>query len=118
MVQPYRWRWRTFRTASGADPIRNFLLERTPDERRAVLAAMEEVRREGLRAARHVRGDIYEVRIVTTRSNLRVLFAQEARPVMLALVAYQKTRQKAPRTIIELAERRLRDWRSRGGRRS
>jgi phage-related protein len=118
MERAYRWRWRTYRTASGADPIREFLSERTPDERRAILAAMEEVRQEGLRAARHLRGDIYEVRVMTARSSLRVLFAQEARPVMLALVAYQKTTQKAPSKIVELAERRLRDWRSRGGRRA
>ena len=46
----------------------------------------------------------------------RVLFSPEGRAqqVLLALGAFTKKTQKTPARTIELAERRLSDWRSRG----
>lgn len=38
-------------------------IRKVPDEdKAAILAAMKEVRREGTRAARHLRGELFEVR--------------------------------------------------------
>lgn len=77
---------------------------------------MEEVADIGLRAARHLRGDIYEVRADTETQTFRVLFSAEGRygQVFLSLVAFSKKTQKTPAREIELAEKRLRDWRTRG----
>jgi phage-related protein len=80
-----------------------------------VLAAMKEVRNEGLRAARHVEGEIYEVRADGDRVIYRVLFAPQGRrgQVFLGLEAFKKKTQRAPPEKIRLAKRRLADWRKR-----
>jgi phage-related protein len=91
-------------------------IRKVPDEdKAAILAAMGEVRREGMRAARHLRGELFEVRADGERVIYRVLFAREGEhgQVLLSLVAFNKKTQKTPPSQIELAARRLRDWRSR-----
>jgi phage-related protein len=77
---------------------------------------MGEVERTGVTAAKHVEGEIYEVKAEGDRQTFRVLFAQEGEhdQVLLALVGLSKKQQKLPREAIELARRRLKDWRSRG----
>ncbi len=49
------------------------------------------------------------------RQTFRVLFALEGKhdQVLLSLEAFSKKQRKLPREKIELAKRRLRDWRSR-----
>lgn len=96
--------------------MREFL-DRLPDEDAAeVAAAMADVRQYGLKEARHLRGDLYEVRAEGERAAYRVLFAPEGRQgqVLLALEAFSKKSQQAPTRLIDLAERRLADWRRRG----
>ncbi len=85
------------------------------EERVEVLAAMKDVEQNGLVVARHVRGDIYEVRASGKDVIYRVFFATEGRfsHVLLALEAFTKKTQKAPKAKIELAEKRLADWRGR-----
>lgn len=82
----------------------------------AVVAAMKDVQQTGLPAARHLRGEIYEVRADGDRQTFRILFAPEGRrgQVLLALEAFSKRTQKTPPEKIRLAERRLKDWRTRG----
>ena len=82
----------------------------------AVLAGMAEVRDRGLVAARHLQGDIWEVRIDGDRVIYRILFAEEGSRgrVLLALEGFNKKSQKTPPATIQLAQRRLRDWRRRG----
>lgn len=95
-------------------------IRKVPDEdKAAILAAMGEVRREGLRAARHLRGELFEVRADGERVIYRILFAREGQhgQVLLSLLAFNKKTQKAPPAQIELAARRLRDWRSRARKR-
>jgi phage-related protein len=111
-----RKRWRFYETPSGAKPVQAFLDNLTATEAAEVVAAMKEVAREGLRFARHLRDDIWEVRIEAERKAFRVLFSPEGRSqqVLLALEAFTKKTQKTPTRTIRLAERRLADWRSRG----
>lgn len=81
-----------------------------------IRAGMEEVSILGMSAARHVRGDIYEVKADSeTGVSIRVLFAQEGRrrKLLLSLTVFKKKTQKTPPNEIETAERRLADWRSR-----
>ena len=110
-----RRRWRDYRTASGRRPVADFLARLSDPDAAAVVAAMKEVAVEGLVAARHLRGDIYEVRADGKQATYRVLFAPEGRrgQVLLALEAFSKKTRTAPPQKIALAERRLRDWRSR-----
>jgi len=111
-----RRRWRFYETASGAKPVQSFLDNLTAAEAAEVVAAMKEVARDGLRFARHLRSDIWEVRAEAERKAFRVLFSSEGRfqQVLLALEAFTKKTQKTPARTVELAERRLSDRRSRG----
>jgi phage-related protein len=81
-----------------------------------VVAAMAEVRETGLSAARHLRGHIYEVRAEGRDVSIRLLFAQEGKKgrILLALEGFTKKTRKTPDQLINLALRRLADWRSRG----
>lgn len=85
------------------------------NDRAAVTAAMADVAQNGKKVARHLRGEIHEVRADGEDVIYRLLFATEGRysHVLLALVFFVKKTQKTPPDQIDLAERRLVDWRSR-----
>lgn len=76
---------------------------------------MKDVQVNGLMAARHLQGGIYEVRADGQNQTFRILFATEGHfsHVLLSLDAFSKKTQKIPPTKIELVERRLADWRTR-----
>ncbi len=59
-----RRRWRDYRTPSGRRPVEQFIDGLSDSDSAAVLAGMEEVRERGLRAARHLDGDIWEVKVL------------------------------------------------------
>ena len=113
-----RRRWREYRTASGNRPVKDFLDRLSDHDAAAVVAAMKEVRQKGLRAARHLDEDIWEVRADGDRVIYRVLFAPEGekQQVLLALAGFNKKTQKTPPSVLRLARRRLKDWRARGTR--
>jgi len=96
--------------------VEGFIDGLSDNDAAAVLAGMQEVRDRGLSAARHLQGDIWEARVDGDRVIYRILFAPEGRrgQVLLALEAFSKKTQKTPREVIELAARRLTDWRRRG----
>ena len=118
-TEPKR-RWRDYRTGAGRRPIKDFINGLSDADAAAVVAAMRDVRDVGLAAARHLRGEIYEVRADGDRQTYRILFAPEGRrsQVLLALEGFSKKTQKTPPEKIRLAERRLADWRRRGQGRS
>lgn len=109
-------RWRAYKTAAGRRPVEEFIDGLSDSDAAAVLAGMQEVRDVGLRAARHLDGDIWEVRVDGDRVIYRVLFAEEGSRgrILLALEAFNKKTQKTPPQAITLAKRRLADWRRRG----
>jgi phage-related protein len=82
-----------------------------------VVAGMKEVSDHGLERARHLRGEIYEVRITADTRIFRVLFAQETKFILLSLSGFPKATRKTPPAELDLAETRLADWRRRGKRR-
>lgn len=110
-------RWRDYRTAAGARPVRDFLTSLSDEDAASVLDAMAAVRVHGLRSARHLGADLYEVRADGNRQTYRILFANEgrSRQILLSLEGFSKKTQKTPPDKIRLAERRLADWRRRGG---
>jgi phage-related protein len=96
--------------------VKRFIDTLSEEDAAEVVAAMADVQREGLRAARHLRGDIDEIRAEGPHASVRILFAQEGKKgrVLLALEGFEKKTQKTPVRLIVLAERRLADWRARG----
>jgi phage-related protein len=96
--------------------VEEFIDKLSDSDAAAVLAGMEEVRDRGLRAARHLNNDIWEVRVDGDRAIYRILFAEEGRhgQVLLALEGFNKKTQKTPQPVIKLAATRLADWRRRG----
>jgi len=82
----------------------------------SVVAAMVDVRQNGLGAARHLEGDIYEVRADGKGVIYRVLFAPQGKrkQILLSLEGFKEKTQKTPPATIRLAKRRLRDWERRG----
>lgn len=111
-----RRRWRDYRTAAGGRPVKEFIDSLTDEEAAEVVAAMREVREEGLTAAKHLRGDVCEVKAEAETRSFRILFAKEGQRghVLLSLSGFIKKTQKTPKTELELAEKRLKDWRVRG----
>ncbi len=109
-------RWRDYQTASGRRPIKEFLDGLDDEDLASVIAAMKEVRQRGLQAARHLEGEIYEVRADGKGVIYRVLFAPQGKhkQVFLSLEALKKKTQRTPPQTIRLAKRRLLDWRRRG----
>lgn len=116
MSGSFRRQWRDYTSESGRRPVREFIAGLTDDEAADVGAAMAAVKKKGLQAARHLRGDIYEVRAESATQSFRILFAAEGRfnQVLLSVVGFSKKTQKTPPRMISLAETRLSDWRDRG----
>lgn len=112
-------RWRDYKTESGRRPVKEFLDDLDDADLASVVAAMADVRHNGFRAARHLDGDIYEVRADGRGVIYRILFAPQGKrkQVFLTLEAFNKKTQKTPVETIDLAKRRLRDWKSRGRKR-
>jgi hypothetical protein len=73
-----RRRWRFYETRSGSRPVREFLDSLSDSDASAVLEEMRSVARQGLREARHLRGEIYEVRSDGDKQTFRILFSSEA----------------------------------------
>lgn len=109
-------RWRDYQTASGRRPVKEFFGTLDDEDLASVVAAMKEVRQQGLQAARHLEGEIYEVRADGKGVIYRVLFAPQGKhkQVFLSLEALKKKTQKTPPQTIRLAKRRLLDWQRRG----
>jgi len=115
-VLVHRRQWRFYETEVGNKPVKEFLDELPAADAAEVVAGMRDVAKLGLAAARHLRNDIWEVRIQGENRIFRVLFSPEGRfkQVLLALEGFTKKTQKTPPNTITLAERRLADWRRRG----
>lgn len=111
-----RHRWRDYETASGRRPVAEFLHELSDTEAALIVAAMKDVAEVGNSAARHLDGEIWEVRADGDRVIYRVLFANVGSKgrILLALDAFNKKTQKTPPAKISLAKKRLREWVERG----
>ena len=85
--------------------------QRVATESRAVFAGMQDVRDQGLRAARHLDGEIWEVRVDGDRVIYRILFAPEGSrgQILLALEGLNKKTQKTPQDELDLARARQKE---------
>jgi DNA-binding transcriptional regulator YiaG len=75
--------------------VRDFLAQTAlpTDDRDEILAAMKDVQINGLPVARHLRGDIYEVRATGARASYRVLFATEGSRSQVLLACRRSARR-------------------------
>lgn len=107
-----RRRWRDYVAPGGGRPIREFVGRLTLDDQVVIAAAMREVRIHGTARARHLVGDLYEVRAFAADRGYRILFAEQGRrsQVLLALHAVRKQSQRTPRSAIATAQARLAQW--------
>ena len=115
-VPDLRRRWRYYRTDHGHDPVRAYLESLPFPDRAAVKARMRVVRDEP-RAARHLAGDLYEVRAAREGRAFRVVFVREgrAKQVLLAVAGFTKTTSRTPPQVLDVAHARARAWRERAG---
>ena len=103
-----------FRTASGREPVREWLLSLDKPERRQVGTDIAYVQFKwpiGKPRVDHLRGDIWEIRTRLENRIARVLFAVGDREMVLMHGFIKKT-QKTSNDDIELAENRWKDWKN------
>jgi len=95
--------------------VRDFIAALSDHDAGQIAAAMRDVRESGLAVARHLRGDLYEVRADGVDESYRLLFSAEGRKsrVLLSLLVLSKRTQRTPTRDLRLAEHRLADWRRR-----
>jgi phage-related protein len=96
--------------------VKAFLDALTDEEVASIVAGLNDVVARGLPSAKHLRGDIYEVRADASTRSFRLLFAAEGSysQVLLSLSVFEKRTQKTPPRELDLAEGRLQEWRHRG----
>jgi phage-related protein len=107
-----------YRTTGGRRPVDDLLDDLSDEDAAAVAVAMKEVVRlgRGHPDVNHLEGDIWQIEIDGSHVIYRLLYSEEGRfdQVLLALEIVNKKWQAAKRRHIELAKRRLADWRRRG----
>ncbi|MCZ4283144.1 type II toxin-antitoxin system RelE/ParE family toxin [Kiloniella laminariae] len=97
-----------FRTANGAEPVREQILDLLPDERKIVgtdIMAVEFGWPVGLPVCRPMSGGLFEVRSNINKRIFRVLFSIDS-PDMILLHAFIKKTQKTPPQDLKLAKDR------------
>jgi phage-related protein len=104
---------RFFRTAAGAEPVREWLKALPAIDRRTIGEDIKTVQFGwplGMPLVDHLGGDIWEVRIRLDNRIARVLFAIEA-GAMVLLHGFVKKQQKTPTPDLDLARERLKQLR-------
>jgi phage-related protein len=102
---------------TGRDVVREELLDLGVHARAAVAETMKRIARNEHfpYEQEHIAGDLHAVRVFLGGRTYRMLYAREGAHdhILLALHVFQKKDRKLPVSARRLAERRLRDWRSR-----
>lgn len=101
-----------FRTSSGNQPVREWLLSLSREDRKAVGTDIAYVQYKwplGKPRVDHLRGNVWEVRSSLKGRIARVLFAVDGKEMVL-LHGFIKKSQRTPGADLELAETRWREW--------
>ena len=102
-----------YATLSGNEPVREWLLELTRDDRRAVGSDIKTAQYGwplGMPLIRQLEPGIWEVRSRIAHGIARVLFTVDGR-VMVLLHGFVKKSQKTPAIDLKIARQRLADLR-------
>lgn len=108
--------WRLYRTRAGNRIIRDDINALDQITYAELKAAMDEVVEIGLSASKRIRGDIRQIYADgPDGTTYRLLFAVDGSfgQILLALVLFEKRTQETPDRWIDLADKRLKDWRDR-----
>ncbi len=103
-----------YRSASGDEPVRDWLKALNKQERKSVGEDIAYVQYKwpiGKPRVDHLRGPIWEVRSTVGNRIARVLFAVE-QAEMILLHAFIKKTQQTDLADIELALKRIKDWKN------
>ena len=103
-----------YRSASGGEPVREWLKSLDKSDRQAIGEDIAYVQYKwpiGKPRVDHLRGPIWEVRSKIGNRISRVLFAVEQSTMILLHAFVKKTQQTNPADI-ELATKRLKEWKN------
>jgi len=103
-----------YRTASGDEPVRDWLTALNKQERQSIGEDIAYVQYKwpiGKPRVDHLRGPVWEVRSTIGNRIARVLFAVEQGEMVLLHAFIKKTQQTDPADI-ELALKRIKDWKN------
>ncbi|WP_311342602.1 type II toxin-antitoxin system RelE/ParE family toxin [Corynebacterium riegelii] len=67
----------------------------------------------GLQDLRHIRGELYEVRVQVGGNHYRAMLIQDSPVHYIILSCFFKNQRKTPKTELQKAEQRLKNWRNR-----
>ena len=104
-----------YRTGTGAEPVREWLLNLPPSDRKAIGTDIKTVQFGwplGMPLIRKVEKDLWEVRVQLVGRIARVLFTFEDN-IMLLLHGFIKKSQTTPKEDLDLARARIKESRSR-----
>jgi len=104
-----------FQTESGTEPVRDWLRDLPGPDRKVIGEDIKTVQYGwplGMPLVRHLRGDVWEVRVQLQRRIARVLFATE-KEAMILLHGFIKKSRETPKTDLDLAIERLKQLRRR-----
>ena len=100
---------------SGREPVREFLESLDAKTQARVIWAIEQLKIRNVQAreplAKHVEGDLWELRVESSRSIYRVFYAFFSGKRIVFLHGFQKKTGKTPRGEIAMAHRRLAQFR-------
>ncbi|MBI1319791.1 MAG: type II toxin-antitoxin system RelE/ParE family toxin [Candidatus Hydrogenedens sp.] len=109
-MEPKRIFAEFYRTASGREPVREFLLELNRDDKKSIGIAISKLEYrwpQGLPLCRPLGAGLWEVRVDLTSNRIaRVLFGIVSGRMVL-VHAFIKKSQKTPRSDLELGRERL-----------
>lgn len=104
---------RFYRTLAGVEPVRDWLLELTPKDRKVIGTDIKTVQFGwplGMPLVRKMEKDLWEVRVHLEGRIARMLFTVEA-GTMVLLHGFIKKSQATPKDDLELARSRLKNLR-------
>lgn len=115
-MQNYEYTAINYVAHSGAKPVENFIydLQRTEEDRKKIFAVVIKLQVNGPRISRMfselLRGKVFELKIRTPRTLIRILYAWLPGKKALFLHAIEKDTPKTPNSDIRIAEDRLKDY--------
>lgn len=94
-------------------PVEKFIRGLPIHERSKVLGCLKSVEELGFSTPRvefrQLKGKLWEIKINTSSSGIRIFYVMLKQELMVLLHAYKKQSQKAPNKEIEIAEKRMRE---------
>jgi phage-related protein len=115
-VDKYEYTAINYVTPAGTKPVEEFIYDtqRTDEDRRKIFAVVIKLQIDGPRISRMfselLRGKVFELKIRTPRTLIRILYAWLPGKKALFLHAIEKDTPKTPNSDIRIAEDRLKDY--------